>query len=237
MLYKPSIVIHRDAQKTEVQGEGSLQLVSDKELASRTREGDQVAAEELVRRYQQKAYAIAYHMCSGDSQEAEDLTQEAFFRAFRGIGKFRGESSFYTWFYRIVINTCLDGKRRRLRWERVFSFWRPEQGEEAPFKRGTDAQPARGEGVSPMAVLTGKLLSQKIRKAVMSLPERRRVLRLRMQRLRELPPEDRALFRRRFNQWQGLSPEEREKIRQNLEMWDSLSPQEQEEIRRKFHTP
>ena len=173
-MCKPSRVIHLNAQKIKDQGESSLQLASDKELASRAQQGDKPASEELVRRYQQKAYSIAYHMCSGDRQEAEDLTQEAFFRAFRGIRRFRGDSSFYTWFYRIVINTCLDGRRRRLRWQRVLSFWRPEQREQTPPKNGPETEPAHGEHTSPMAVLTGKMLSQEIRKAVMSLPERQR---------------------------------------------------------------
>ncbi len=48
-----------------------------------------------------KAHAIAYHMCGGDWEEARDLTQEAFLKVFRTLKKFRHNSSFYTWFYRI----------------------------------------------------------------------------------------------------------------------------------------
>jgi RNA polymerase sigma-70 factor (ECF subfamily) len=163
-----------NGQEIEIKDEGSPHLLSDEELTTRAQVGDQLAAEELVGRYQQKAYAIAYHMCSGDSQEAEDLTQEAFFRAFRGIGKFRGDSSFYTWFYRIVVNTCLDGRRQRRRWERIFSFWRPAQ-EEEPSTRVPETQTARAEGTNPMTALSGKELSQEIQKAMMSLSERQRV--------------------------------------------------------------
>ena len=150
-------------------------LLKDEELAVRAQKNDQWATEELVCRYQQKAYAIAYHMCSGDSQEAQDLTQEAFLRVFRNIKKFRGDSSFYTWFYRIVVNTCLDGKRRRRRWERIFSFRRPGYSEEGPSKEVFEEQPDKGEGNNPMTVLSGKKLTREIQKALMFLPERQRV--------------------------------------------------------------
>jgi RNA polymerase sigma-70 factor (ECF subfamily) len=147
----------------------------DEELIARAQRDDPWAIEEFVCRYQQKAYAIAYHMCSGDREEAQDLTQEAFLRVFQNIKKFRGDSSLYTWFYRIVVNTCLDGRRRRRRWERVFSLWRPGLREEEPSREVFEEQPDMVEGNNPMAVLSGKKLTQEIRKALMSLPERQRV--------------------------------------------------------------
>jgi len=150
-------------------------LLKDEELVARVRENDQRATEEFVNRYQQKAYSIAYHMCSGDREEAQDLTQEAFLRVFRNIKKFRGNSSFYTWFYRIVVNTCLDGRRRRRRWDRIFSLWRSGQREEEPSREVFDERPDMGEDNNPMTVLRGKQLTQEIRKALMSLPERQRV--------------------------------------------------------------
>jgi len=147
----------------------------DKELIARAQRDDPWAIEEFVCRYQQKAYAIAYHMCSGDREEAQDLTQEAFLRVFQNIKKFRGDSSLYTWFYRIVVNTCLDGRRRRRRWERIFSRWRPGHREGEPSREVFEEQPDMVEGNNPMAVLSGKKLTQEIRKALMSLPERQRV--------------------------------------------------------------
>lgn len=147
----------------------------DEELIARAQRDDPWAIEEFVCRYQQKAYAIAYHMCSGDREEAQDLTQEAFLRVFQNIKKFRGDSSLYTWFYRIVVNTCLDGRRRRRRWERIFSLWRPGLREGEPSRGVFEEQPDMAEGNNPMAVLNGKKLTQEIRKALMSLPERQRV--------------------------------------------------------------
>jgi RNA polymerase sigma-70 factor (ECF subfamily) len=161
----------------EVNSQGKDPLISlkDEELVARARGNDQRATEEFVSRFQQKAYAIAYHMCSGDREEAQDLTQEAFLKVFRNIKKFRGNSSFYTWFYRIVVNTCLDGRRRRRRWERVFWPWQQGQREEESSKEAIEAQPDMGEDSNPMAVLSGKQLTREIRKALMSLPERQRV--------------------------------------------------------------
>jgi RNA polymerase sigma-70 factor (ECF subfamily) len=149
--------------------------VKDEELVARAQKNDPWAIEEFVSRYQQKAYAVAYHMCAGDSEEARDLTQEAFLRAFRNLKKFRGDSSFYTWFYRIVVNTCLDGRRRRRRWERIFSSWRPAQKEEESLKKALEEQPDVCGDSNPMAVLRGKQLTLEIRKALMSLPARQRM--------------------------------------------------------------
>lgn len=146
--------------------------LKDEELIARAQKDDQWAIEEFVCRYHQKAYAVAYYLCSGDKEEAQDLTQEAFLRAFRNIKKFRGNSSFYTWFYRIVVNTCLDGRRRRRRWERIFSRVgeREERTQKVP-----EEQPDMREGSNPMDVLSGKQLTLEVRKALMTLPERQRI--------------------------------------------------------------
>lgn len=146
--------------------------LKDEELITRIQKDDQEAIEEFVCRYHQKAYAVAYYMCSGDKEEAQDLTQEAFLRAFRNIKKFRGDSSFYTWFYRIVVNTCLDGRRRRRKWERI--LWRGGQREEGTMEV-PDEQPDMGEASNPMDVVSGKQLTLEVRKALMALPERQRI--------------------------------------------------------------
>src|SRR5208283_3000056 len=65
-----------------------------------------------VRRYDQPVLRLALHMLSNE-QDAQDVHQEAFLKAYRHIGNFRFECSFYTWIYRIVTNLCLDQLRRR----------------------------------------------------------------------------------------------------------------------------
>lgn len=88
--------------------------IGDEELVASTQKGDRRAFEELVERHQQKAYRIAFDF-TRDREEAKDLSQEAFLKAFTNIGRFDGRSGFYTWFYRILVNVCLDYRRRAKR--------------------------------------------------------------------------------------------------------------------------
>jgi RNA polymerase sigma-70 factor (ECF subfamily) len=84
----------------------------DTELVERARRGEREAFELLVERYKHKAYRIAFHF-TRQREEAKDISQEAFLRAYTHLGSFDGRSSFYTWFYRIVVNLCLDHKRKK----------------------------------------------------------------------------------------------------------------------------
>jgi RNA polymerase sigma-70 factor (ECF subfamily) len=170
-------VVNREERnsKAKTEEESSMSL-KDVELVARAQDGDQTAFETLVRQYQGKAYAIAYNMCSGDGEEARELTQEAFLRAFRSLKSFRGKSSFYTWFYRILINTCLDSRRKRSRWEGIFSFWRRDKHEKISSDKITEEYRDPTEYSNPMAALNNKQLAQEIRQALASLPEKQRVV-------------------------------------------------------------
>jgi RNA polymerase sigma-70 factor (ECF subfamily) len=86
----------------------------DEELVAAARRGDRRAFEELVDRHKQKAYHVAFDFAR-DREDAKDLSQEAFLKAFTNLKHFDGRSSFYTWFYRILVNLCLDDKRRQRR--------------------------------------------------------------------------------------------------------------------------
>ena len=86
----------------------------DEELVASAQKGDRRAFEELVDRHKQKAYHIAFDFAR-DREEAKDLSQDAFLKAFMNLKKFDGRSGFYTWFYRILVNVCLDYKRRQKR--------------------------------------------------------------------------------------------------------------------------
>lgn len=78
---------------------------TDQLLVARVQAGDKQAFELLMRKYQHKVTAIAQRYLR-DWSEAQDVTQETFVRAFRGLGNFRGESAFYTWLYKIATNTA-----------------------------------------------------------------------------------------------------------------------------------
>lgn len=74
--------------------------------------GDERAVRWFLSRYRERAVRLAAHVLR-DSRDAEDVAQEAFVRAFKQIRKFRGDSGFYVWLYRIVVNICLDKMRRK----------------------------------------------------------------------------------------------------------------------------
>ncbi len=86
--------------------------VDDTELVREAQRGNHAAFEELVRHYDQAVLRLALHL-TGSEQDAQDIYQEAFLKAYKSVGNFRFECSFYTWIYRIVTNLCLDHLRRR----------------------------------------------------------------------------------------------------------------------------
>ena len=83
----------------------------------------------LVERYQERAYRIAWSIVR-DREEAKDCAQEAFIRLHDGAGSFAGQSKFSTWFYRILVNCCLDNRRRGRGWRRLL-VWRDAADEES----------------------------------------------------------------------------------------------------------
>jgi RNA polymerase sigma-70 factor (ECF subfamily) len=99
-------------------------LLEDRELVRRCLEGDLFSFDELMRRYERKVYSLAFHML-GNPEDAADLAQEAFLKVYRALPAFRGEALFSTWLFRIVTNSCLDGRRRTRRHPPVISLSRP----------------------------------------------------------------------------------------------------------------
>ncbi len=86
--------------------------MNDTELILEAQRGNAAAFEELVRQYDGAVLRLAYHLTRSE-QDAQDIYQEAFLKAYRNINNFRFECSFYTWIYRIVTNLCLDLLRKR----------------------------------------------------------------------------------------------------------------------------
>src|SRR5882757_3064350 len=84
----------------------------DLELVARSQSGDTAAFNELVTRYRQRAFSMIYNMVRNE-QDAWDLAQDGFLKAWKNVGRFRGQSSFYTWLYRILMNVGIDWLRRK----------------------------------------------------------------------------------------------------------------------------
>lgn len=86
--------------------------IDEMELVKRARHGDLESYDELVKRYQERIYATIYHMTS-NHEDANDLAQEAFIKAFHALKSFKGGSSFYTWVYRIAVNKTINFLKQR----------------------------------------------------------------------------------------------------------------------------
>lgn len=113
----------RAADKT-IQAESSTTATSeasvDAALVSRVQQGDVAAFDQLILKYRERLFSIIYNLTS-NREDAADLTQESFIKAFSSINRFKGKSSFFTWLYRIAVNATLSHlKKNRMR--RFFSF-------------------------------------------------------------------------------------------------------------------
>lgn len=89
----------------------SLLERSDKDLVSAAQAGDMAAFDHLILRHQRRVFAVAYHIL-GNAEDAADVQQEAFVRAWSKLRGFRGDASFTTWLHRIAVNICINKKRR-----------------------------------------------------------------------------------------------------------------------------
>jgi len=86
--------------------------VEEMDLVRRARRGDLAAYDDLMRRYQERIYATVYHM-TANHEDANDMAQEAFIKAFQALKSFKGGSSFYTWVYRIAVNKTINFLKQR----------------------------------------------------------------------------------------------------------------------------
>jgi len=130
-------------------------------LVRRTKLGDRSAFEVLVRKYQNRVYNVAFQIL-GHHEDALDVAQEAFARAYLFIARFRGSAGFYTWLYRILVNLAIDQARARGKMNPVHL----DDPQTAPALREPAADPG--------ACLETKELGQQIARAVASLPVHQR---------------------------------------------------------------
>jgi len=152
--------------------EGSIRRVDDAVLIREAQRGDRAAFEELVRHYDQAVLRLAFHL-TGSEQDAQDIYQDAFLKAYRSVGRFRFECSFYTWLYRIVTNLCLDHLRKK-----------QVRKEDAPVTMGQDGEPHslldqvadQRAGANPEHDLLRRQLGARIQAALGKLSGRERMV-------------------------------------------------------------
>jgi RNA polymerase sigma-70 factor (ECF subfamily) len=142
------------------------------ELIREAQQGSRAAFDALVRQYDSQVLRLALHL-TGSEHDAEDIHQEAFLKAYRYLGNFRFECSFYTWIYRIVTNLCLDHLRRRKSRREDQSVLLDSAGEEIDLLSNvSDDRP----GANPARELERKLMGQKIKTALDTLTPRERMV-------------------------------------------------------------
>ena len=145
----------------------------DSALIEKCRAGDVAAFEPLVEKYRQRVWRLAYNVLR-DREEAWDVAQEAFIKAYQALPSFRGQSAFYTWLYRITMNVAADRARSRAAQGRAFGTERvPEEDWERVI---TDPNPAEA---SPADAASRREERQKIMRALDQLSEdHRRIIML-----------------------------------------------------------
>ena len=138
---------------------------SDEALCERVARRDEAAFDLLVSRYQERSYRLAWSILR-NSEDARDVSQEAFIRLFEAAGSFGGRSKFSTWFYRILVNLCLDHKRKHRWWK----LWARDDDERTePL---LERQPA--PVTDPVAKISGERTMKELGAAVDRLAPRQR---------------------------------------------------------------
>jgi len=143
--------------------------IDDLTLVSRCKEGDQQAFRLLVKRYERKVFQVAYAMVK-DREEALDISQEAFLKVHRYLGDFKGDSSFYTWLYRITRNLAVD----RIRSRRGESVAFDEKVAQDEAELGDAGFLSTRLGTNPQKSTLRRELAEKITEALQQIPEKHR---------------------------------------------------------------
>jgi RNA polymerase sigma-70 factor, ECF subfamily len=137
--------------------------LSDEELVEAFQNGDSSAFDQLVSRWERKIQGAIYRIV-GSGEDARDLCQEAFLKAYRGLGSFKREARFSSWLYQIAVNSCRD-RMRRQRGKVTVSLDEMAETGELPFQGG---------GPSALELMEAGDLAKTVAAAVRSLPEEQR---------------------------------------------------------------
>jgi RNA polymerase sigma-70 factor, ECF subfamily len=151
---------------------GQASRIDDTLLVREAQRGNRAAFEELVRSYDQAVLRLALHL-TGSEHEAQDVYQEAFLKAYKSIGNFRFECSFYTWIYRIVTNLCLDHLRKRQVRKEDAPVATDAAGEQYDV---LDQVPDGRSGANPERNLMSRELGKRIGHALEKLTPRERMV-------------------------------------------------------------
>lgn len=158
-----------------------MNVINELELIKKAAKGDPNAFETLMLQYQSGVYNLCYRMV-GDSEDAADMTQEAFLKAWKSLSGFHMDSAFSTWLYRLATNCCLDLLRSKKRKPTISLVQEDESGEEMIYEP-TDPS------LQPDELLIKKEERQILQEALLSLDEQQRAI-LTLRVVKDLSYED-----------------------------------------------
>jgi len=158
--------VNTDRQRASNREQRRAEAEEDRELIKAAQDGDQDAFRKLVEKHQRRVFAIALGIVR-DENDAREISQEAFIRVYKGLDRFQGGSSFFTWLYRIVTNLSIDLIRRRGRRD-------AELVEERKLYEITDGAIAplvsHLDGADPVRVVRRKEIAERLQEAFDALP-------------------------------------------------------------------
>lgn len=137
--------------------------ITDSTLIKEFQDGKTSSFEELITRYKEKAVQIAWSLV-GNQEDAKDVAQEAFVKAYQALKRFRGDAQFSTWLYRIIVNTAKDHLRRR-KWTRFFSS--DERQEQNYFEAAVSPD-------SPAKEIENREIADQLHSAIEKLPQKQK---------------------------------------------------------------
>lgn len=147
---------------------GVKRLENEKDLIIQSISGDIKSFEALIKGYQKMAYNVAYRIM-GNEEDAKDMTQEAFIKVYRNIKGFRMDSSFSTWMYRIVMNTCKDELRKKKM--KVISIDQPITTDDGQMQMELE-----DHGLKPDEIVESRETQKEVHEALQEIKETNRVV-------------------------------------------------------------
>jgi RNA polymerase sigma-70 factor (ECF subfamily) len=166
----PGGVNRSAADTSKRREERAKQAEEDRELLAKAHRGDMWAFRRLVERYQRRAFALAFALVR-DENDARELVQDAFLRVFKGLSGFQGNSSFYTWLYRIVTNSCIDHLRKAGRHASEL-----DESEVPPAPEGAAAVLLGEVEANPLEAIRRKEIAARLQSALDQLPSYHRAV-------------------------------------------------------------
>lgn len=159
-----------ESNKTELEARASGQEKGEKELIEEARQNNSQAFDQLVLRYQDRVYHAVFRIV-GNPEDSLDIVQDAFIKAFCSLKTFKGDSNFYTWIFRIAVNTSLTFIRKREKKQMFSMDWASKKSDE---EKGREAGDKNQD--TPSEILEKQDLQNRVHQALLTLNDEYRIV-------------------------------------------------------------